>query len=94
MTGTQLSFADFAQAHSTVQSAPKRDAMRANFYHQAFKEHEKKNAFSFGLDLSESLFSLLWEHYESSSDECLEVAREIATRIIGKGCEPQKLHPF
>lgn len=83
MTGTQLSFKDFAKAQQ--QDAPK----RAKFYEKAFKEREKKNAYSFGLDMSESMFSLLWEYYEKKDKQCWEVAKEIAGELIGRGCEPK-----
>lgn len=79
MTGTQLSFAEFAAAN--------RD--HAEFYKEAFKEREKKNRFSFALDLSESMFSLLWEYYEKKDKQCLTVAKEIAGELIGRGCEPK-----
>lgn len=89
MTGTQLSFADFAQAQKPAEATREE---RAKFYCEAFKEREKKNAFSFGLDNVECMFSLLWEHFEGNWSEengCWEMAREIAGEIIGRGCEPK-----
>lgn len=97
MTATQISFAEFAAtARALAESEPTQKAERANFYREAFKEREKKNAFSFGLDLAESMFSLLLEHYDSNDEgnECWNVTKELASRIIGKGCEPQNLQPF
>lgn len=93
MKQTQISFAEFAAAKRTDHGED-----RAEFYKKAFKEREKKNAFSFGLDLSGSMFSLLWEHYENKdrrqcpivAKECWKVAKEIAGEIIGRGCEPKK----
>lgn len=93
MTGTQLSFSDFAQAQMHVAPTKKE---RAEFYREAFKEREKKNAFSFSLDLSESMFSLLWEHYDGNlagDTDCWEMASEVAGVIIGRGCETKNASP-
>lgn len=90
MTATQISFADFAAAQTQVAAMPAQSIHECAKYLQFCKDRQASRQLDYSLDLPSDMFLLLSDHHQgwNQDSECWDHARELATKIIGKGSEP------
>ena len=94
MTGTQLSFADFAKAKVAITAAPEIEAEEMNWrelaedVYEIQKSHDKHTE---SASLMNFRMFLCMPKTFSNSDRVRHTDRliELAIEIIGKGCEPR-----
>lgn len=91
MTATQISFADFAAAQVQVAAMPAQSIHECAKYLHFCKERQASRQLDYSLDLPSDMYLLLSDHHQgwNQDSECWDHARELASKIIGNGCEPK-----
>ena len=89
---TQISFREFAAAQVQVAAMPAKDIHECAKYLHFCKDRQASRQLDYSLDLASDMYLMLSDHHQgwNQDSECWDHARELASRIIEKGCEPSR----